>query len=107
MLGHYIQSFKYHINDIILSFSSGTFLFITLKDVPIFVTILGTLLGTVCLPLYFGWRRYKKQEEREQETALIKAIKDLRDLGFINKDEPIETQRNKSMEWLSKPTKNI
>lgn len=107
MFSYYIQAFKFHLNDILLSFGSGTFLFITLQDVPIILTIIGTAVGTVGLPAYFGWRRYKKQEEREKETAIIKAIKDLRELGFIDPSSPVEAQRQKAIEWLKQSTDNV
>ena len=107
MFEHYIQAFKFHLNDIGLSIGSGTLLFITLKDVPLILTIIGTAIGTVCLPAYFAYRRYKKQEEREKETAVIKAIKDLRELGFISQDEPSEVQRQKAIDWLTKSTGNV
>lgn len=107
MFDHYIQSFKFHLNDILLSFGSGTFLIITLQDVPILLTIAGTAIGTIGLPVYFGYRRYRKQEEREMEMAIIKAIKDLRELGFILPHESIEEQREKAITWLSKPTNNV
>ena len=86
---------------------SGMFAFITLQDVPLVITIVGTALGTVGLPVYFGYRRYRKQEEREMEMAIIKAIKDLRELGFILSHESIEEQREKAINWLSKPTNNV
>jgi len=107
MFEHYIQSFKFHFNDIIVSLGSGTFLFITLNDVPILITIIGTAIGTFGLPAFFGYRRYRKQEEREQEAAIIKAIKDLRELGFIKPEDSLELQRQKAIEWLAKPTKDI
>lgn len=107
MFQHYLQSFKLHLNDSILSFFSGVFAFITLQDVPLIITILGTAFGTLGLPVYFGYRRYIKQEEREMEMAIIKAIKDLRELGFIEPSESIESQRTKAIDWLSKPIKNI
>lgn len=107
MFQHYLQSFKFHFNDSLLAFFSGTFAFITLQDVPLIITIIGTGLGTLGLPVYFGYRRYRKQEEREIEMAIIKAIKDLRELGFILPDDSIEVQRQKAIDWLSKPTNNV
>lgn len=107
MFQHYLQSFKLHLNDSLLAAFSGTFAFITLQDVPVIITIVGTAIGTLGLPAYFGYRRYKKQEEREQEMAIIKAIKDLRELGFILLTDSIEEQRAKAVDWLSKPTNNI
>lgn len=103
-----LYSFKFHLKEMGLSFGTGIFAFITLQDIPILVTILGTIVGTFGIPSYFGWRRYKKQEEREGETAIIRAIKDLRELGFINQElDSIEVQRQKAIEWLSKPVKNV
>jgi hypothetical protein len=107
MFQHYLQSFKLHFNDSLLSVFSGIFAFITLQDVPIIFTILGTGFGTLGLPIYFGYRRFRKQEEREIEMAIIKAIKDLRELGFIDPTSPIEKQREQAISWLSKPTKNV
>ena len=107
MFQHYLQSFKLHFNDSVLSLFSGIFAFITLQDVPLIITIIGTAFGTLGLPVYFGYRRYRKQEEREMEMAIIKAIKDLRELGFIKPDESVESQRNKAVDWLSKPTNNL
>ena len=73
----------------------------------VLTSIIGTAFGTLGLPVYFGYRRYRKQEEREMEMTIIKAIKDLRELGFIKPDDSIESQRNKAVDWLSKPTNNL
>ena len=103
MLDYFFLSFKTHIREISLSMFTGILGLITLQDIPSMLTIVGVAVGTVIMPIYFGWRRFKKQEEREREAAIIKAIKDLRDLGFITQTDSIETQRNIAIEWLSKP----
>lgn len=107
MFDYIVFSFKTHIKEMGLSLGTGILGIITLTDVPTIITIIGMTIGTLLMPVYFGWRRYKKQEEREIETALIKAIKDLRDLGFINETHSIEEQRQMAIDWLSKPLSNI
>jgi hypothetical protein len=100
-------SFKTHIKEIGISLFTGVLGLITLQDIHTFMTMIGVAIGTVVMPVYFGWRRYKKQEEREMEGAVIKAIKDLRELGFIKESDSLEEQRNKAVEWLKKPVEKI
>lgn len=107
MFDYIVFSFKTHIKEIGLSAGTGILGLITLTDVPTIITIIGMTLGTLLMPVYFGWRRYKKQEEREMESAVIKTIKDLRELGFITETHTIEEQRAMAIEWLSKPVHNI
>jgi len=108
MLEFYLyNTFKMHFKESMLAFATGFLGIITLQDVSVIVTIFGVAIGTVIIPAVSGWRKFKKQEEREQEAAVIKAIKDLRELGFINKDEPVDEQRAKAIEWLSKPVTKV
>lgn len=106
-IGCFLDSFKIHIKEIGISLGTGVLGFITLTDINTFITMTGVFIGTVVMPVYFGWRRYKKQEEREMESAVIKAIKDLRELGFIKEEDSIDIQRNKAIEWLKKPVEKI
>lgn len=100
MFSHFLFSYKYHIKEVFLSLTFGLWGMITMHDIPIILTIIGTLFGTVMLPLYFGYRNYKKKEEREFEKAVINAIIDLRQLGFIEPHLPIPEQRRIAIEWL-------
>lgn len=102
---HFLYSFKFHIKDVGLSLGTGIFAMITFNDIPLIFTAIGTLVGTVLLPYYYGRRRYRKQEEREQEAAIIKAIRELRELGFILKTDSPDEQHRKAVDWLSKPIK--
>lgn len=105
MVNYFVFSFKSNAREIGLSLCTGVLGFITLDQVPLLLTIIGTAIGTTAMPVYYGWKRYRKQEERERESAVIKAIKDLRDLGFIDPEEPAEEQHRKAVDWLSKPIK--
>lgn len=103
MFEHYIESLKFHIKESLLALCTGIFGMITLKDIPTILSIIGIAIGTVILPIFFGYRRNRKKEERERESAVIRAIKDLRELGFIDPILPIDEQRAAAIEWLSKP----
>lgn len=107
MFDYIVFSFKTHIKEMGLSLGTGVLGIITLTDVPTIITIIGVAFGTLLMPVYFGWRRYKKQEEREMEAAVIKAIKDLRELGFITNEDTLDIQRQKALDWLQKPVKNL
>jgi len=102
----YLNSFKLHFKESVFGFTNGMLWVFTLHDIPVILTIIGITLGSVIMPFYYGRRRYRKQEEREQETALIKAIKDLRELGFIDKTTSQEEQRKIAEDWLIRPVAN-
>lgn len=107
MLDHLFLSFKLHFSESAFAFGNGFLWILTWNDVPTLVTVFGIFLGSVAMPFYYGRRRYKKQEERESEEAIIKAIKELRNLGFILTTMSPDEQRNIAIEWLSKPIKKI
>ena len=111
---NYIQTAKMYLTQIgmsIVASIGAIFGIISLEDIPIIISIIGALGTVIAMPWYFGWKKHRRKEKEAREihaqkqletrnTHVLTVIKDLIELGEIDKSLSLEEKTRIAEEYI-------